>query len=144
MILDSLDEIEILSLTIIGESRGESILGQIAVGCDIRNRVIQESQNYRYICLQPKQFSCWNKDDPNYSYLLDLAARMFDGQDFTEGALKQCIYVAHGVFSGDILDVLKQDMFYMTTILFNSPKRPKWASNPKNIIVIGHQTFFNV
>ena len=71
MILDNLPQIELVGLTLYGEARGEPIEGIVAVGCVIRNRVKFEGSFYA-VCLKPRQFSCWNQDDPNYSVLLNL------------------------------------------------------------------------
>ena len=60
-----------LAKTIYGEARGESIETMLAVGWVIRNRlqVKRHGKNYRNVVLQPKQFSCWNKNDPNYKII---------------------------------------------------------------------------
>ena len=42
------------------EARGESYLGQVAVGEVIRNRAFKTSIGIIEICLAPFQFSCWN------------------------------------------------------------------------------------
>lgn len=60
-----------LAKTIYGEARGESIETMFAVGWVIRNRLKVEryGNTYKDVVLQPKQFSCWNKDDPNYKVI---------------------------------------------------------------------------
>jgi len=57
-----------LAKTIYGEARGESIETMLAVGWVIRNRLHTKryGDTYKDVVLQPKQFSCWNKNDPNY------------------------------------------------------------------------------
>jgi len=57
-----------LAKTIYGEARGESIETMFAVGWVIRNRlhVKRYGDTYKDVVLQPKQFSCWNKGNPNY------------------------------------------------------------------------------
>ena len=60
-----------LAKTIYGEARGESVETMLTVGWVIRNRlqVKRYGKNYKDVVLQPKQFSCWNKDDPNYKVI---------------------------------------------------------------------------
>ena len=62
----------ILARTLYGEARGEyarvGVAAFIAVGNVIMNR-LQSGRWYgetvTEVCLKPKQFSCWNKGDPN-------------------------------------------------------------------------------
>jgi spore germination cell wall hydrolase CwlJ-like protein len=60
-----------LAKTIYGEARGESIETMLAVGWVIRNRLCSGhyGATYKDVVLQPKQFSCWNKNDPNYKVI---------------------------------------------------------------------------
>jgi len=60
-----------LAKTIYGEARGESIETMFAVGWVIRNRLQAKRYGgtYKDVVLQPKQFSCWNKDDHNYKVI---------------------------------------------------------------------------
>ena len=66
---------DILTRTLWGEARGESLAGQIAVAWTIRNRVNDGKaksgwgEGYACVCLKPYQFSCWNKNAPNFSCL---------------------------------------------------------------------------
>ena len=60
-----------LAKTIYGEARGENIETMLAVGWVVRNRLQAKryGNSYKDVVLQPKQFSCWNKDDPNYKVI---------------------------------------------------------------------------
>ena len=66
---------DILARTLWGEARGEGPAGQVAVAWTIRNRVFDGKTNswwgegYAGVCQKPYQFSCRNKNDPNYPYL---------------------------------------------------------------------------
>ena len=55
----TLDE-RIVALTLLGEARGEGEKGMYAVGCVIQQRAIERKKRPATVCLQPKQFSCWN------------------------------------------------------------------------------------
>lgn len=98
-------EILTLARTLWGEARGEPTTGQEAVA----NVIINRMKSPRYpntiskVCLQPMQFSCWNRNDPNFrkigklvkgsdkifDKLLELASRAAKGMlvDNTSGAL---------------------------------------------------------
>jgi len=143
MDLSSLSSIEILGLTIIGESRGESIAGQVAVGCVIRNRT-RSGKTYEEVCLAPKQFSCWNEDDPNRALLEELAGILINGQFIADPYLKQCMFVAQGIVENELLDNTNGAMNYLTSKLFFDGKVPSWAKQAKNLKTIGNQVFFNV
>lgn len=146
LILTKLSPTEILGLTIIGEARGEPIEGQVAVGSVIRNRLHHNPKytNYNDVCLARNQFSCWNENDPNYPFLLELAHRMIFGQVISDVYFSQCLWVAEGIADNKIADNTHGSQFYMTTELFNS-NRPKWATIPINDPEThGRQTFFNI
>lgn len=58
-------------LTIYGEARSENAASRRAIAWIIRNRFIKKKgkDSYRKIVLKALQFSCWNKNDPNYKLL---------------------------------------------------------------------------
>ena len=134
-----LSDMEVLALTIFGESRGESIEGQIAVGCVVRNRAIAGS-HYKDICLEPKQFSCWNVDDPNYQVLNELAQKLFSGETQDNPILNQCLWIAEGIMNHELIDNTRGAKNYMTTKLF-AQNTVTWAYKMKVSRVIGGQTF---
>lgn len=145
--LETLDLLpdEILALTIYGEARGESIEGQIAVGNVIINRWRANPEKYKTVkdvCLEKLQFSCWNENDPNYPKLIELADLL--SKNIIPDRIKQQLYIARGVMGMNFNDNTKGAKNYMTTKLFNSDKRPKWANVRTGEIVIGNHTFFNV
>ena len=144
MVLDNLSDIEILGLTIYGEARGESILGQIAVGCVIRNRSIQRVKTFEQVCLESYQFSCWNKSDPNYPMLLNIADGLAAKNTPKDKYLIQCMYVAVGIAQKAIIDITKGADHYMTKELYSSGDRPKWADKVHNALTIDRHIFFQV
>lgn len=137
--IDSLSDLEVLTLTIHGEARGEPIEGQIAVACVIRNRV-NKLNTFKGICLAPKQFSCWNQNDPNRPILEEIAQKMVAGQPT---GLDQELWVARGIINDSIRDNTNNAKDYLTKKLFDSAS-VSWAKHPKNPIIIGNQVFFNV
>lgn len=144
-VLKALNDTDILFLTLWGETRGEPIQGQVAVGCVIRNRVhsIEKYHNsYTEVCLAPKQFSCWNEDDTNYPILIELGSKLVAGQDLADPHYRQVMLVAEGIISWAILDNTKGATNYMTRTLWQTDK-PHWATRATNIQDVGSQVFFN-
>lgn len=69
-------DLETLAKTIYGEARGElykfGIASLIAVANVIVNRKKKNFAKSIYdVCTSPYQFSCWNKDDPNYMKIMN-------------------------------------------------------------------------
>lgn len=59
---------DIVPLTIWREARGEGPEGMLAVACVIRNRASKPkwwNADPERVCLQRRQFSCWNDSDAN-------------------------------------------------------------------------------
>jgi len=54
-----LTDTQIVAMTIWGEARGEGKAGMYAVACVISQRAINRDTTPAEICLQRKQFSCW-------------------------------------------------------------------------------------
>ena len=52
---------DIVALTITYESSGEPFDAQVQVANVIRTRAIERKLTPRQVCLQKRQFSCWNK-----------------------------------------------------------------------------------
>lgn len=133
----------ILGLTIYGEARGEPIEGQIAVGCVIRNRVLDRRwpNDYRGVCLQRLQFSCWNPSDsdPNFKALIAAATLLRDGAKVSD-RLEQCAWVALGIARGAILDNTKGANHYHVA---NMQPRPSWAQSWAPVAQIKNHVFYN-
>ncbi len=75
-------EIDVLARTLWGEARGEGSTGMEAVASVILNRVEVAKRRGHYwwgnkiiqVCQKPYQFSCWNKQDPNFKKLIAVTA----------------------------------------------------------------------
>ena len=89
----TLDE-RIVALTLLGEARGEGLDGMLAVGMVVQQRSIERKKRPATICLQPKQFSCWNgmgirqaerkwftEDKNATAYARELARRIVKGEE---------------------------------------------------------------
>ena len=138
-LLQDLSDMEVLALTIFGESRGESIEGQIAVGCVVRNRTIAGGY-YKDTCLEPKQFSCWNVDDPNYEMLIGEGQKLFVGDTTDNAILNQCMWISEGIMNHELVDNTNGAKHYLTHQLYNSGK-VDWTHGMKISAVIGNHVF---
>jgi N-acetylmuramoyl-L-alanine amidase len=134
-ILERLSDDQALALTMIGEARGDvreggsSVEERIAVGCVIRTRQKNGrrwSNTIKGVCLQPDQFSCWNKNDPNRAVLLGIARAMVS-KDKLDPVVHETLYIARGIIAGVILDrVGGADHYYNPRAV---TKPPRWAFN---------------
>ncbi|MCQ3000445.1 cell wall hydrolase [Pseudomonas syringae] len=133
---------DILARTLWGEARGEGLNGQIAVAWTIRNRVDMDLNNdgkpdwwgegYSGVCLKAYQFSCWNKNDPNYVFLS--GARQIPFRE-----LAQARIAADLVIDGKQPDPTGGATHYYATSM---PKAPAWAGEAKQTMKLGHHIFF--
>lgn len=136
--LSTLSEREIVALTIYGEARGEPVEGQIAVGCVIRNRVRDKRwpDDFRGVCLQPSQFSCWNEGDPTQAAVLRAARKAQIGQH--DPVMRQCLWVALGVCDDSVQDTVRGANHYFA----DSIAPPSWSERMILVAKRGHHTFF--
>lgn len=121
-----------------GGGRGEGTAGQIAVAWAIRNRVNDGKPNswwgegYAGVCQKPYQFSCWNKTDPNYQFLIGVKEILFR-------ELAQARIAAGKVIDGAVPDPTGGATHYYATTM---PKAPVWVAKAKQTVRIGQHVFF--
>lgn len=129
---------DILARTLWGEARGESLTGQIAVAWTIRNRVNDGKlkswwgEGYAGVCQAPYQFSCWNKNDPNYAYLSGAMAIPFR-------ELAQARIAADQVIDGKVADPTGGATHYYALAMKTAPA---WAAKAKQTLKLGGHVFF--
>lgn len=129
---------DILARTLWGEARGESFAGQIAVAWTIRNRVFDGKakswwgEGYAGVCLKPYQFSCWNKNDPNYPYLS--GAKPIPPKQFARAQR-----AADQVISGQEPDISNGATHYYAATM---PKPPAWTKGATQTFRLGNHIFF--
>ncbi|MCJ8203577.1 cell wall hydrolase [Pseudomonas sp. RGM2987] len=130
---------DILARTVWAEARGEGFAGQIAVAWAIRNRVEDGRENswwgegYADVCQKPYQFSCWNKNDPNYPFLSGIRQIPFR-------ELAQCRIAADQVIDGRVSDpTCGATHYYALSIQVV----PGWAAKAKQTLLLGHHIFFS-
>ena len=131
-----MNETEILAKTIYGEARGESVAGQEAVANVILNRVkmnlIQPmwwGKTIQEVCLKTKQFSCWNKNDPNFKILQG---------DLSQNPVYQiCERIAKRALVGCLKDNTNGATHYHSFAC-----HPLWAQHLVPCAQIGHHLFY--
>ncbi len=99
MVFRGCDDVKILALCIYGEARGEGIEGMLGVGAVVCNRARQTKKTIKHICLEPKQFSCFNPGDPNREVLEQLALKWNDYIQ-TNKTLRTAFWIARGLVEG--------------------------------------------
>jgi hypothetical protein len=136
----------VCALTMRAEARGESLEGRVAVGCAIRNRMLRRKQTAHEVCLAPAQFSCWAPvgGEANYRELAALVGQLVADPDaaIEDAALRECLWIADGVLSGDARDITKGADHYLTTSLLSSSHRPGWVAAMTWTATIGAHTFY--
>jgi len=129
---------DILARTIWGEARGEDVIGQIAVAWTIRNRVLDGKakswwgEGYAGMCQASYQFSCWNRNDPNYAYLS--GAKQIPFRE-----IAQALIAADHVMAGNAPDPTGGATHYYA---LSMKKPPAWAAKAKQTLKLGGHVFF--
>lgn len=127
-------DLEIAARTIYGEARNQGPSGMEAVAWVIRNRFNSgkwySAKTIAGTCLKKAQFSCWNRDDPNFSIIANVAE--------TDPTLNQCILHIKDVLSSDTkTDPTAGATFYHTVDIV-----PSWASPMIQTVQIGAHIFY--
>lgn len=133
----------ILARTIYGEARGEGLEGMEAVACVVMNRVkakkwftgyvIENGQKIPSVaqtCLKRAQFSCWNKNDPNYAILQKITAE--------NSLFRECLAVAKRAISGQLQDFTNGALYYHTKQI-----KPQWAKGKSPCYEVKNHLFYN-
>jgi spore germination cell wall hydrolase CwlJ-like protein len=114
----------IIAQTLLGEARGEGEAGMYAVACVIQRRVINRGMTAHKVCLQSKQFSCWN-----------------DGKESNSLDTTQGIYAKYLAINLHRLQLsyVKDADHYCTLRTHNY-----WTKGRKPVAVIGNHKFYKL
>lgn len=124
--------IDVAAKTVWGEARGEGFKGQVAVAWVIRNRVAKQSwygSGVVDVCKYPKQFSCWNDDDPNRVLCAAVS--------WTDAVFRECVAAVVSVFDGGVDDPTKGSTHY-----HHRDAAPPWAAGHDPVAEIGKHVFY--
>ena len=126
-------EQRIVAQTILAEARGEGRGGMYAVAACIKVRAQKRNLSFKQVCLQPYQFSCWNKNDPNRSKMDRLLT------------LPQAGYAMHLARNMDKVntEAINQATHYMTVKLWKTGT-VRWAQGQKPVAFWGNHAFFKL
>ncbi len=133
------NEIEIMAKTIYGEARGEyyhkngGLNALEAVGHVIMNRSKASEIPVSSVCLKPKQFSCWNKGDPNRKVIKNVT--------IDDPIYRICFVVAKRIMCDELDDITNGANHYYSTTLF---KPPYWAKGKHPVAKFGRHLFFRL
>lgn len=128
-------DFDILARTIYGEARGEPWIGKVAVAHVVLNRMNDPRwpNTVAEVCLQRKQFSCWNPDDPMRPKVLAV-----DGATIP---FQECLWAAYSVLRGEVPDPTNGANHYYAPSTINPPR---WAQGQTPVRTIGRHRFFKL
>ncbi|MCP4579817.1 MAG: cell wall hydrolase [Deltaproteobacteria bacterium] len=113
--LKILDDIDLLTALIMGESEAEPVLGKIAVACVVKNRLADPRwpDDWKGVMLQKWQFSCF----------LPACFRPEILKHSWTPAWKECKFAAFGVYHDYVRDVTEGANLYWNPGII---KKPNW------------------
>jgi spore germination cell wall hydrolase CwlJ-like protein len=86
------DPVVLLALTVLGEARNQPYQGKVAVAQVVRNRMDAKGHTVAEVVLWPWQFSCWNAEDPNRTFLEEVVAKQ--AGNIEPGLWESCLQAA--------------------------------------------------
>jgi N-acetylmuramoyl-L-alanine amidase len=131
------DEVRLLAATAWGEARSEGESGMRAVAHVMVNRVGNRfGEDLATVILSPKQFSVWNRGDPNRRLVAGLYQHL-DRYSIGGADWDTAQRVAREVLSGQSVDPTNGALFYHTRAI-----RPRWSRIGQGRQVIGAHVFY--
>jgi N-acetylmuramoyl-L-alanine amidase len=123
-----------LAQTAWGEARGEGIAGMLAVIHVVLNRVRHAGgwgTDIVSVCMHPKQFSCWNENDPNREQMLRVPT--------TDVEFSRALVLAQWAVAGELVgDPTNGAVNYYA----HGIAPPYWALGLSPCAIIGNHLFF--
>ena len=126
---DQFTQQEIVAITILAEARGEGKRGMYAVACVISKRMKERKKTGAQVCLQPWQFSCWNKNDPQRPHLRKLLRH-----ELAPYAMK----LAKNIDNLDLKFVQYANHYHIKRV------KPYWSKGKRPVATIGNHVFFKL
>lgn len=130
-----MDPVDTLARTLWGEARGQGLDGMAGVANVVTNRVNYPGwwgTGWVGVCIAPKQFSCWNDNDPNRARLLRVTAE--------DPQFRDCLLIARAAIAGELRDRTQGANHYHATGI----AVPKWARGKKPTTTIGDHRFYRI
>jgi spore germination cell wall hydrolase CwlJ-like protein len=123
--------VRIISYTLYAEARGEPFDGMKAVASVIKTRAMRANRSLAEVCLQDRQFSCWNDIDA-------VPESFVTGEGINSKEMKarsQCFGIAWAVL------VNKGPWDYLTHFYNPDKATPDWAFEMEDTRIIGNHVF---
>jgi len=132
--------LNLLTALIWGEARGENYEGKCAVAFVVRNRTWDKRwpNTIEDVILQPKQFSCFNEDDPNFDEVVKSLTPSRNG-NWNSMDYRECRSAAHLVLGN-----WRKDNTGKANHYHNWRISPYWANASKITAIIGEHKFYNL
>lgn len=132
------------AMTLWGEARGESLQAKSVIASVILNRAGKPSwmdgwllpstplkDRVKAVCLQPRQFSCWNPLDPN-------SAKLWEPLVHDSPVVwYECVWIAAAALDGAFRNQTMGADHYHSYPTDEKSKWPKWADDKKLVTRIG-------
>jgi spore germination cell wall hydrolase CwlJ-like protein len=135
IVLDE-NEVRLLAATAWGEARSEGEDGMRAVAHVMVNRIGDRfGEDLTTVILSPKQFSVWNRGDPNRRLVLNLVRD--PARYASDGQWDAAERIAREVLAGQSVDPTGGALFYHTRAV-----RPRWAPHGVGRQTIGAHIFY--
>ena len=128
-------QVDTMARTAWGEARSEGTRGMQAVLNVIMNRVKKGGwygETPAEVCLKKSQFSCWNKNDPNYPKLLAVTEADKNFHD--------ALGLAEQAYNGMLPDITGGATNYVNLKALSSI--PSWVGKMTKTAQIGSHTFY--
>lgn len=123
-------EKDLITKTIWGEARNQSLEGQIAVAEVILKRLRDSNATVEKVIKARKQFSCWNPRDPNRRKMQRLKPSNAGYQTARE-ALETALKGENPLTKG-------ADHYHSKRV------KPRWARGQKPVVTIGSHHFYSI
>jgi spore germination cell wall hydrolase CwlJ-like protein len=120
---------EIVAITILAEARGEGKRGMYAVACVISKRMKERKKTGAQVCLQPWQFSCWNKNDPQRLHLRKLLRHEL---------------APYAMMLAKNIDNLQLNFVEFANHYHTKRVKPYWSKGKRPVATIGNHLFFRL
>ena len=125
----------VLAQTVLGEAEGEHFRGKVGVAWCVINR----SRDGRWpkkiseVCLQPKQFSCFNKSSPRLKIMREIRRYV------SEKTWQDCFAAATLAYLGLEPDPTGGSNHYVTL-----ETHPRWAKDKEPTSIVGGHKFWKL
>jgi hypothetical protein len=131
-------EVRLLAATVWGEARSEGEDGMRAVAHVMVNRVGPRfGEDLATVILSPKQFSVWNRGDPNRRLVTSFVANPERYTSAGDPQWEAAQRISREVLSGQSVDPTEGALFYHTRAI-----RPRWSRQGVGRQTIGQHVFY--